>query len=142
MVHALRFIEIMSGVPEVDQLSRHPLVSAQLQEHAAVRPSAELKPNRKAPPTTIVMVVAMECKVVDALPPNFIKVCSWYRLVRIWTAMRFDDHRGLVPGRLKLLALGLRGTLVRTKTSGGKQAQTTSRGCGGQGGVPSSFKLA
>ena len=81
-------------------------------------PSSELKSTRKAPPTTLAIVVAMECKVVDVQAPEFIGMFAWYRLVRAWTAMRFDDHRGLVPSRMKLLALGLRGTLVRTKTSG------------------------
>ena len=32
--------------------------------------------------------------------------------------MRFDDHRGLVPSRVRILRNGLRGTLVRTKISG------------------------
>ena len=43
---------------------------------------------------------------------------AWYRAVRSWTAMRFDDHRGLVPAKMRLTAVGLRGTLVRTKTNG------------------------
>ena len=32
--------------------------------------------------------------------------------------MRFDDHRGLIPSTIRLVAGSLRGTLVRTKTSG------------------------
>ena len=57
-------------------------------------PTSELKSTRKAPPTTLALVVAMECKVVDSEAPKFIGMFAWYRLVRAWTAMRFDDHRG------------------------------------------------
>ena len=43
---------------------------------------------------------------------------AWYRCIRLWSSMRFGDHRGLVPARMGLLPSGLRGTLVRTKTTG------------------------
>ena len=43
---------------------------------------------------------------------------SWYRILRVWTAMRFDDHRGLLPDRIVVSNGILKGTLVRTKTSG------------------------
>ena len=43
---------------------------------------------------------------------------AWYRVVRRWSAMRFDDHRGMVPQLIRLGAGGPRATLVRTKTTG------------------------
>ena len=39
-------------------------------------------------------------------------------VVEMRCTLRFVDHRGLVPSRIRLLRSGLRGTLVWTKTSG------------------------
>ena len=50
--------------------------------------------------------------------PHFVRMVAWFKLVKFWCTLRFDDHRGLVPSRIRLLRSGLRGTLVRTKTSG------------------------
>ncbi|MCP4378433.1 MAG: hypothetical protein GY794_19945, partial [bacterium] len=43
---------------------------------------------------------------------------AWFKLVKLWATLRFDDHRGLLPGSMSLLADGLHGQLVRTKTCG------------------------
>ena len=59
-----------------------------------------------------------EAVVVDSTSPKFVRMFAWLRLVRVWTALRFDDHRGIIPRRMVLTSTGLRGTLVRTKTSG------------------------
>ena len=123
-VHALRFMECAGGVAVEHQYSRHPLVAARLQEHEAVMPSSSMRLTRKTPPTTLAIIVAMEYKVMDVADRRFTRMFSWYRLVRIWSAMRFDDHSGLIPSRQKLLSSCLRGSLVRTKTSGaGKKKQ-------------------
>ena len=46
------------------------------------------------------------------------RLFSWYRLLRVWVTLRFDDHRGLLPDTLRMVSGSVRGTLVRTKTSG------------------------
>ena len=50
--------------------------------------------------------------------PKFVRVVAWYRFVRYRGAMRFHDHRGMIPSRLRMVGSGLIGTLVRTKSSG------------------------
>ena len=43
---------------------------------------------------------------------------AWFRLVRIWCCLRFDDHRMLLPSTLRLVGGSLKATLVRTKNTG------------------------
>ena len=45
-------------------------------------------------------------------------------LVRIWTAMRYDDTRGIAPGNMRLDGRGFVADLTRTKTTGaGKKVE-------------------
>ena len=48
---------------------------------------------------------------------------AWYKLVRVWASLRFDDHRGLDPRSLMLTSTGWSGTLTQTKTSGAGKAR-------------------
>ena len=73
---------------------------------------------RQAPPMLTALLAAIEKVVVDETVPLFIRAYGWYRLLRHWTAMRFDDGNGLHPSSLTLRARGLVGLLTRTKTSG------------------------
>ena len=76
------------------------------------------RPTRKAPQVPISFVVFFECTAMDFTAPKFVRMFSWLRLVRVWAALRFDAHRGIIPSRMSLDMKGLRGTLVRTKTTG------------------------
>eukprot|EP00969_Alexandrium_andersonii_P033984 1485905-Alexandrium_andersonii.AAC.1 len=43
---------------------------------------------------------------------------AWWRLVKVWASLRFDDHRSMEPANVRMGPTGLIGTLTRTKTSG------------------------
>ena len=75
-------------------------------------------PTRKTPPTTVAQVAAFELALIDVARPTFERMYAWFRLVRAWAAIRFDDHRGLLPQRMRLSHSGIRASLVRTKTTG------------------------
>ena len=53
------------------------------------------------------------------------RMFAWWKLIKIYGTLRFDDHRGLSPSSLALSDAALTGTLTRTKTSGaGKTRQS------------------
>jgi hypothetical protein len=56
--------------------------------------------------------------------PLYAKAIAWVKLLKIWTAMRSDDTRGLIPHGMRLSARGLEAYIERTKTTGiGKRAE-------------------
>ena len=117
-LYALRFLETAGGVRPADQLSASPLLEAAVAEHHVCNASGVTHAVRKAPQTPLAFVVMWECFVMDSSLAVALRMYSWYRSVRAWTAMRFDDHRGLVPDRIVSEHGILKGTLVRTKTTG------------------------
>ena len=111
-------MERAGGVEKDAHLHTHPLLQSRLKElSVSLRVGVE-RPTKKAPQTTIALLMAFELTVMDERRPDFPRMYAWYRLVRCWSAMRFDDHRGMAPRLIRLGASGLRATLVQTKTTG------------------------
>ena len=116
-IHALSLIECAGGVEAGDRLGKHTLVEASLKEAAASQ-DGRAGPTKKAPPTTLALVAAFKPAVVNSRMPKFLRMRCWYRCVRLWSAMRFDDHRGLIPSLIRMLPSCMRATLFRTNTTG------------------------
>ena len=66
-------------------------------KEAALNKRLDARPTKKAPTTTLVFLVLFEGVVMSKREPKFIRMFAWYRLVRYWSSMRFDDHRGMLP---------------------------------------------
>ena len=64
------------------------------------------------------MVIALEVLVTDVDKPTYLRGVAWIVLICVWGCMRIDDLAGLDPKRLSLSSRGLKGFLVRTKTTG------------------------
>ena len=54
---------------------------------------------------------------------NYDRAMAWFYLVSTWGVLRFDDHRGIHPGRVVMSESGLIFDLERTKTIGSGKAQ-------------------
>ena len=54
---------------------------------------------------------------------NYDRAMAWFYLVSTWGVLRFDDHRGIHPGRVVMSESGLIFDLERTKTTGSGKAQ-------------------
>ena len=124
-LQAMAFFEKAGERPQESWVSTLPSVQnavdeAKAQAHAA-KPAGS---KRQAPPLTLSIVAALESVVVDEKRACFTRAFSWYRLLRHWTSMRWDDTRGLSPASLKWRARGLVGSLTRTKTSGPGKSQS------------------
>ena len=117
-VQALNFMEKAGGLPEPRWLSQHPLVKATHNELLVTMASGATRATRKAPQMPCLLMMKFEGFVVDDSLQLYWRLFAWYRLLRVWACLRFDDHRGLLPSSLRLVAGSLRGTLVRSKTTG------------------------
>ena len=72
----------------------------------------------RAPPLSTAMIIALEVLVTDVDKPTYLRGVAWIVLICVWGCMRIDDLAGLDPKRLSLSSRGLKGFLVRTKTTG------------------------
>eukprot|EP00972_Heterocapsa_arctica_P103359 15230125-Heterocapsa_arctica.AAC.1 len=55
----------------------------------------------KAPSLLLVLLVALECLVCDEAAPVGARAFAWIKLLKVWTATRSDDLRGLLPAELR-----------------------------------------
>ena len=74
-------------------------------------------PKRTAPMYTVAMVIAAEILVVDEALGEVVRVLGFIYLVMIWAALRTDDVLWIDRSRF-VSEIGLRGVLIRSKTSG------------------------
>ena len=91
MKFSLHFFERAGAVASSDKIADHSSITALIREYEATS-GRLVAPTRKAPPTTVALLAAFEGVVVDLRRPTFDRLFAWYRCVRFWTSMRFDDH--------------------------------------------------
>ena len=49
--------------------------------------------------------------------PVFVRGSAWYRLLRHWASLRFNDTEGVSPGSFSQRARGVHALLTRSKTT-------------------------
>ena len=123
---ALKFMELAGERPVSECLHRHPAIENSYKEgqiRLAKGKKGSSRMGRQSPPLLVCIVVQVE-NIVVGEAPNFIRLYAWFRLVRHWAALRFDDTMEIRPSQIEKRSRGLAGALERTKTSGpGKQQQ-------------------
>ena len=87
----LMFLEFAGEVEEGNLFHRSAAVKNALEEAQLRLASAEMRPSRQARLIPLAIIEAMEDMVLcdDRLP--FVRAYAWFRLVKLWTGMRFDD---------------------------------------------------
>ena len=99
---ALMFLEYAGEVPEADQLCRAPAIKNALEEANLRLQSVELKPSRKALVIPVSIVISWEYHVCNESRPNYHRVYAWFRLIKLWSGMRFEGcpqpHAGAERG--------------------------------------------
>ena len=113
----LSFVEEKDEVPEEDRISTCQILKTTVADMEA-QLSSSAQPTHKAPSLFVMMVIAMELLVLDESMPSGARAMSWVKLLKVWSSLRSDDLRGLLPAELKCNREGLHGWLDRTKTSG------------------------
>ncbi|CAE7301562.1 unnamed protein product [Symbiodinium natans] len=111
---ALSVLEDAGQVSVSNQLCKDRLVLAASKSYVASAPSGQ----KQAPPLTVAMLISLELYVCDRRNPMYARCLAWACLLCVWACMRISDLQGIDMSRLKLFSAGLRGSLVRTKTTG------------------------
>jgi hypothetical protein len=125
LMGALRFLERGGGVRADQALHLDPAVAAAVAEARQAPSKQDCRERKVAPQLFVAIVEALERHVVDLQEPEYTRMYAWWRLLKVYGTLRFDDHRGLLPESLELGTEGLVGKLARTKTSGRGKAKET-----------------
>ena len=118
-LQAFGFIEEKGEVPIEERYSRAATLRTTVDDiEAKLATGAPV--TVKAPSLLLVLLVALECLVCDEAAPVGVRTSFrlQIKLLKVWTATRSDNLRGLLPAELRLLPDGLHGMLDRAKASG------------------------
>lgn len=120
----LMFMEHAGEVPLEDQMNRKPGVKNALEEVNMTLAEGAPGFTKKAWHIPVKLIMEMEQIVLESTKKDFIRGYAWYRLIKLWSGMRFADTQGLINSSLTWEAFGVTGVLGRTKTTGpGKKIQ-------------------
>ena len=114
---AVAWFERTAGVREEDQLMAQAFPQMVMKELTR-RLEQNAPPVRRAPRWLGCFVAPMETLVVDGAVPFEVRVCAWFKLVKLWTSMRFDDAAHLKTSELRFYDGQLLGMIHQSKTSG------------------------
>ena len=120
---AIVFMEAAGEVASCDTIAKQPAVLNMLEELNTTL-GAAVRTKRRAWQLPASLVLFWERTVCDESAEVFVRGFAWFKLVKLWTGMRWSDTTGLPPSSLRLDSRGLAGALDRTKTSGaGKKVE-------------------
>ena len=117
LLTALQLMETVGGVPREQRLGLSSSL-INVTRNLGKQLMTDALPKKTAPLFTVAMVISAEVLVMDLASPLVTRVLAFLFLVMIWGALRTDDVLWLDRSRLLLSEIGLRGVLLRTKTSG------------------------
>ena len=131
---AVIFAEAAGEVPLNLRLSADPVLLNAVEDLELEAASLANTSRRQAPPTLPIIVLALELHVLSDTEPSYSRAFAWYRLLRFWGTLRFDDTMGIAPASIVISSRGLSATIDRTKTTGpGKRVEhmdfSVSAGC-------------
>ena len=115
---AIAFMELASEVPDDKRISTTQAVHNYLME---VSKGNTWSPHQRVKAARIPLEVARawEQGVLDVSLQKFKRVYCWYKLLKLWGALRSHDAEGVPPATLVFdEAVGLQGDIVRGKTTG------------------------
>ena len=116
----LMFMEYAGEVDEGDFIHRSSGVRNALEEAQLRLASVEIKPSRKALLLPLAVIIAMEEMVVDDDAMPFSRAYAWYRLVKVWAGLRFDDTRGTPNRSMELRDNHLVGIIHKSNIGAGE----------------------
>ena len=114
----LMFMEFAGEVNETEFIHKSSAVRNALEEAQVRLASVELKPARQALMLPLAIVIAMEAIVMDDDRLPFPRAYAWFRLVKLWAGLRFDDTKGTPNRSIELRENHLVGIIHKSKTSG------------------------
>ena len=120
----LLFLESAGEWPQEEQISRKAGVKNVLEEINMQLAGQQPAFVRRAWRMPVQLVISLEEMVSNEKKSSYQRIYCWFRLVKLWTGMRFSDTCGLDNRSLEIGSRGLTGILCKTKTTGpGKKVQ-------------------
>ncbi len=118
-IAAVAFVEKCGGYGGDDLLTKSSVFREACKElMAGLTARADGQGGQQAPRPTCGLLMRLEMLVADISQPPWIRAYAWWKLLQCWSALRFDDHRGIVPAAVIEESGGLIFDLTRSKTSG------------------------
>ena len=114
----LLFMENAGEFPLEEQLGRSPAVKNVLEEINLQLAEEAQRFAKKAWHLPLKVVVCLESIVLDCGVESYVRCYAWYRLIKLWSGMRFSDTQGMDHKSLEWQAHGITAVLTRTKTTG------------------------
>lgn len=126
IVATLRFLEESAEIPESQRLSMDGALRNFFAEISRHPSWAEGNPRSSAKRLPVSVVVSWEKVVTSDDEKPYVRVYAWFKLVKFWAALRWDDTLGIPPSLVELREdRGMRGKIVRSKTTGeGRRVDT------------------
>ena len=115
---ALKFLESAAEVPQEARLSEHPVL---LNFMAEISRSKWWTGREKVSANRLVAAVVLcwEFVVMEETERSYVRVYAWYKLIKLWAMLRWNDTLGVPPMRMQMGRYGdLSGEIVRSKTTG------------------------
>eukprot|EP00438_Fugacium_kawagutii_P007790 Skav218549 [mRNA] locus=scaffold3191:294069:296166:+ [translate_table: standard] len=114
----LIFMEHAAEIPKERQISDSDAVKNALEEVNLRLAVIDPKERRQACHIPVMVVVSLEDTVVDKGVADFVRAYAWFRLFKLWGALRFHDTTGVDFKSFVSDEFGLHCSLKRTKTTG------------------------
>ena len=112
------FLEHAGEIPKDQQLQNEGSLKNALEEINLRLQSVEPKATKQAMHLPVKIVESWEKVVMDKELPRFIRAFGWFKLVKVWGAMRHSDTTGLKFSSGQLDNYCWSADLIRTKTTG------------------------
>ncbi len=116
---AVRFMEDLLDLPADAKPSQQAMVTnavRELEAQAAARRDGRSRQQAHPPPTEAIRKI--ELLITDPTSSSYDRLIGWWVCTSVWASLRFDDHRGLVPGAIVETTDHFHFVLSRTKTTG------------------------
>ena len=114
----LMFMEHAGEVQKEDMIQNDPALKNALEEVGLRLESEAMEPRKQAMHIPVKIVMAWEQVVCDEEQLRYTRPYAWFKLVKIWGAMRFSDTTGVKVESAGLDEEGWSADLDRTKTTG------------------------
>ena len=114
---AVAWFEKTAGAAEEDQLMNQYFPQMVMKELTR-KLEQKAPPVRRAPRWLGCFIAPMETLVVDSAVPFEVRVCAWFKLIKMWASMRFDDAAHLKTSEIRYYDGQLIGMMHQSKTTG------------------------
>ncbi len=122
ILDTLRFVERAMGLELGERITEREYVKNAMRGILQATPSAVGRQRGPAQAPLTWCLIELERVVVSLERPGYERMLAWWLLVSAWAVLRFDDHRGMETGGIRVTDLGIDIVMSRTKTTGGDKS--------------------